>query len=45
MNGMKNSVYSPLEQYCKNLGQNILEIPILLERLSVYVQFGAIMEG
>ena len=32
---MKSSVYSPLEQYREHLGQNVLEIPILLERLSV----------
>ena len=35
LKGMENTVYRPLEQYCEHLGQVILEVPILLERLSV----------
>ena len=30
-NGMKKSIYSPLEQYGERLGQNILSVPMLLE--------------
>ena len=32
---IRNLVYSSLKLYCEHLSQNVLEIPILLERLSV----------
>ena len=34
-NGMKNTVHRPLEQHCEHHGQMVLEVLILLERLSV----------